>query len=48
MAAAIAMTSTTSFAQENITANTVIATVDGAEITLGHMIIVRDSLPEKY
>ncbi len=48
MAAAIAMTSTTSFAQEDLTANTVIATVDGAEITLGHMIIVRDSLPEQY
>ena len=48
MAAAIAMTSTTSFAQENITANTVIATVDGAEITLGHMIIVRESLPAQY
>ena len=33
MAAAIAITSTTLFAQEDLTADTVIATVDGAEIT---------------
>lgn len=48
MAAAIAITSTTVFAQEDLTADTVIATVDGAEITLGHMMIVRESLPEQY
>jgi peptidyl-prolyl cis-trans isomerase C len=48
MAAAIAITSTTLFAQEDLTADTVIATVDGAEITLGHMMIVRESLPEQY
>ena len=29
-------------------ANTVIATVNGEEITLGHMIMARDSLPEQY
>ena len=48
MAAAIAITSTTLFAQEDLTADTVVATVDGAEITLGHMMIVRESLPEQY
>lgn len=48
MAAAIAITSTTLFAQEDLTADTVIATVDGAEITLGHMMIVHESLPEQY
>jgi len=48
MAAAIAMTSTSLFAIEEITANTVIATVQGTEITVGHMIIVRESLPEQY
>lgn len=29
-------------------ANTVIASVNGEEITLGHMIMARDSLPEQY
>lgn len=29
-------------------ANTVIATVNGEDITLGHMIMARDSLPEQY
>ncbi len=29
-------------------ASTVIVTIDGTEITLGHMIIVRDSLPDQY
>jgi peptidyl-prolyl cis-trans isomerase C len=29
-------------------ANTVIATVNGEEITLGHMIMARDGLPEQY
>ena len=48
MAVAIAITSTNLFAKDNLTADTVIATVDGAEITLGHMIIVRESLPEQY
>ena len=48
MAAAITITSTSLFAQQNITADTVIATVDGSEITLGHMIIVRERLPEQY
>jgi peptidyl-prolyl cis-trans isomerase C len=34
-------------AQET-TADTVVATVNGTEITIGHMIAMRDSLPEKY
>jgi peptidyl-prolyl cis-trans isomerase C len=48
MAAAITITSTSLFAQQNITADTVIATVDRSEITVGHMIIVRERLPEQY
>jgi len=48
MAIAITITSTSLFAQDDLTANTVIATVNGAEITLGHMIIVRESLPAQY
>lgn len=35
-------------AQDAPTADTVIATVDGTEITLGHMIVARASLPEQY
>lgn len=35
-------------AQDTSTADTVIATVNGTEITLGHMIVARASLPEQY
>lgn len=38
---------TGSLAQET-TADTVVATVNGTEITVGHMIMVRDGLPEQY
>ena len=48
MAIVITITSTSLFAQDDLTADTVIATVNGAEITLGHMIIVRESLPAQY
>ena len=48
MAVVISITSTSLFAQDDLTADTVIATVNGAEITLGHMIIVRESLPAQY
>ena len=48
MAIFITITSTSLFAQDDLTADTVIATVNGAEITLGHMIIVRESLPAQY
>lgn len=33
---------------EELTADTVVATVNGTEITLGHMIMVRAGLPEQY
>lgn len=36
------------FAQETPTAETVVATVNNTEITLGHMIAVRESLPQQY
>ncbi len=36
------------FAQEDITADTVVATVNGTEITLGHVIVLRDQLPQEY
>jgi len=35
-------------AQETPTADTVMATVNGTEITLGHMIALRKSLPQQY
>lgn len=37
-----------SFAEDAMTGRTVIATVDGTDITLGHMIQVRASLPQQY
>lgn len=36
------------FAEDNPSADTVVATVNGTDITLGHMIVVRSSLPEQY
>ncbi len=36
------------WAQEEVTADTVVATVDGAPITLGEMIIARAQLPQQY
>ena len=44
---AAAFLATGSLAQET-TADTVVATVNGTEITVGHMIMVRDGLPEQY
>lgn len=35
-------------AQDSLTADSVVATVNGTEITLGHMLMVRASLPEQY
>lgn len=35
-------------AQEDVTADTVVATVNGVEITLGHVLSVRLGLPEQY
>ena len=36
------------FAQDEPTGETVLATVNGTEITLGHMILLRAQLPEQY
>lgn len=36
------------FAQDEINADTVIASVNGAEITLGHVIVLRNQLPTEY
>lgn len=35
-------------AQDTVTADTVVATVDGTDITIGNMIIARASLPDEY
>jgi len=42
-----ALTATPALA-EDVTADTVVATVDGVEITVGHMIAARDTLPPQY
>ncbi|NCQ25450.1 MAG: peptidylprolyl isomerase [Roseovarius sp.] len=39
---------TTTAAQDNPTAETVVATVDGTDITLGHMLVLRAGLPQQY
>lgn len=39
---------TQGFAQEALGPSTVIASVNGQEITLGHMILMRDELPDQY
>ena len=35
-------------AQEELTADSVVASVNGTDITLGHMLLVRATLPEQY
>ena len=35
-------------AAQETTADTVVATVDGTDITVGHMIVARARLPEQY
>ena len=48
--AAIAATlflGTQAFAQD-VTADTVVATVNGTDITVGHMIVAKSSLPDQY
>lgn len=40
--------STAAFAQDDVKANTVLATVDGVNITLGHVVALRGRLPEQY
>jgi peptidyl-prolyl cis-trans isomerase C len=36
------------FAQDDVTADTVLATVNGTDITLGHVIVLRQQLPQEY
>ena len=48
MAAYLAMAIKPAFAENHMDASTVVATVNGTEITLGHMIMVREGLPEQY
>jgi peptidyl-prolyl cis-trans isomerase C len=43
-----AMMSSSSFAQEATTAETVVATINGTDITVGHLILAYDTLPENY
>ncbi len=45
---AILALGTQGFAQESPKSDTVVATVNGQEITLGHMILLRESLPEQF
>lgn len=45
--AAVFMAAAPSFAQDT-TADTVLATVNGTEITVGHMILLRNQLPAQY
>ena len=47
-AAIILSAGTASAAQAEPSADTVVASVNGTEITVGHMILVRESLPEQY
>lgn len=47
-ASAAAVFATAAIAQDTPTADTVVATVNGAEITLGHMAVVRAQLPPEY
>ena len=49
--AALALTLTVASsanAEEHNTADTVVATVNGTEITLGHMLVLRQRLPQQY
>jgi peptidyl-prolyl cis-trans isomerase C len=47
-AALVALTLALPARAEEATADTVVAVVNGVEITLGHMIATRDALPEQY
>jgi peptidyl-prolyl cis-trans isomerase C len=50
VAALLLAVASTAFAQDAAppTAETVVATVNGTQITLGHMVAVRETLPEQY
>ncbi|MEM1065970.1 MAG: peptidylprolyl isomerase [Pseudomonadota bacterium] len=47
-AAIAAMLAAPVFAQDEVTADTVVATVNGTDITVGHMIALRARLPQQY
>lgn len=47
-AAIAAMLAAPVFAQDEVTADTVVATVNGSDITVGHMIALRARLPQQY
>ena len=47
-AATLAFGGQIALAQDAPTAETVVATVNGTDITLGHMILLRDGLPEQF
>ncbi|OCX61700.1 peptidylprolyl isomerase [Thioclava sp. SK-1] len=48
LGAGLVLAGTVAFAQDAPTADTVVATVDGKDITIGQMIVVRDGLPQEY
>ncbi len=48
IATCLAMAITPAFAKNHMDASTVVATVNGTEITLGHMILMREGLPKQY
>ncbi|MBY6201474.1 peptidylprolyl isomerase [Maritalea mobilis] len=47
-AALSALLALPAFAQDEVTADTVLATVNGSDITVGHLIAMRSMLPEQY
>jgi peptidyl-prolyl cis-trans isomerase C len=47
-AAYLGTTIAPAFAENHMDASTVVATVNGTEITLGHMILARENLPTQY
>jgi len=48
VSALLALGAGVAYAGEDVTADTVIASVNGTDITLGHVIVLRNQLPEEY
>ena len=48
IAAFVLMYGTGAMAKDDLSASTIVASVNGTNITLGHMILVRESLPAQY
>ena len=44
----VLMSATAVLAKDDMSASTIVATVNGTDITLGHMILIRESLPVQY